>query len=60
MCGRGVFGAFGVSSSFCADFDFAVFFVLPEVSFARDFLFAAFGLGVGVWRRLVFVEGLRL
>ena len=49
ICGAGVFRGFGVSS-FCADFDFALFF-------APDFFFAVFGFGVGVWRRFVFGVG---
>jgi hypothetical protein len=48
MRGAGVFFGFGVSSSCAAEFDFAAFFVLPDPSFARDFSFAVFGLGVGV------------
>ena len=39
-CASGVFRGLGVSS-FCADFDFPVFF-------------AVFGFGVGVWRSFVF------
>jgi len=54
--GRGVFFGLTDSPSVRADFDFAVFFVFPDVSFARDFFFPAFGLGVGVWLRLVFDE----
>jgi hypothetical protein len=54
--GVGVLRGFGLSSSFRADFDFAVFFVWPDVSFARDFFFRIFGLGVGVWRRFTFLE----
>ena len=46
-CGAGVFRGLGVSS-FCADFDFALFF-------APDFF--VFGFGVGVWRRFVFGVG---
>jgi hypothetical protein len=57
MRDAGVFRGFAVSSSFRADFDFAVFFVLADVSFSRDF-FAAFGLGVGVWRPFDFGETL--
>ena len=48
-CGVGVFRGLGVSS-FCADFDLALFF-------APDFFFAVFGFGVGVWRRFVFGVG---
>lgn len=48
-CGAGVFRGLGVSS-FSADFDFALFFVL-------DFFFEVFGFGVGVWRRFVFGVG---
>ena len=55
-CGAGVFRGLGVSS-FCADFDFALFFVLSDVFFASDFFFAVFGFGVGVWRRFVFGVG---
>lgn len=50
----GVFSGFGVSSSFFADLDFPVFFVLCDASFAWDFL--DFGFGVGVWRRFDFDE----
>ena len=46
-CGAGVFRGLGVSS-FCADFDFELFFV-PD--------FVVFGFGVGVWRRFVFGVG---
>ena len=46
-CGAGVFRGLGVSS-FCTDFDFALFF-------SPDFL--VFGFGVGVWRRFVFGVG---
>jgi hypothetical protein len=46
-CGVCVFRGSGVSS-FCADFDFELFFVLSIVLFALDFLFALFGFGVGV------------
>ena len=46
----GVFSGFGVSSSFRADLDFPVFFVLRETSL--DFF--DFGLGVGVWCRFDF------
>src|SRR4030095_12495743 len=45
-CGAGVFRGSGVSS-FCADFDFELFFVLSNVFFALDFFFALFGFGVG-------------
>ena len=38
---------------------FPAFFVLPETSFSLDFFFADFGLGVGVWRRFDFDEGVR-
>ena len=55
-CGAGVFRGLGVSS-FCADFDFALFFVLSTVLFALDLFFALFGFGVGVWRRFVFGVG---
>jgi hypothetical protein len=48
----------GVSSSSLASLDFAVFLVLRAVSFSWDFLFADFGLGVGVWWRFDFSEGL--
>src|SRR5207247_2680679 len=51
-----VFPGFGVASSFSADFDFPVFLVLRAVSFSRDFFFADFGLGVGVWCRFDFGE----
>jgi hypothetical protein len=47
----GVFPGFGVSSSFRADSDLPVFSVSFAVSFSCDFFFAAFGFGVGVWRR---------
>jgi hypothetical protein len=52
----GVFPGLGVSS-FCADFDFVLLFVLLDVFFASDFFFAVFGFGVGVWRRFVFGVG---
>ena len=55
-CGAGVFRGLGVSS-FCADFDFELFFVLSNVLFALDSFFALFGFGVGVWRRFVFGVG---
>ena len=55
-CGAGVFRGLGVSS-FRADFDSALFFVLSDVFFAPDFFFAVFGFGVGVWRRFVFGVG---
>lgn len=54
--GAGVFRSFGVSS-FRADFDFSLFFVLSDAFFAADFVFAIFGFGVGVWRRFVFGVG---
>ena len=37
---------------------FEVFLDFRAVSFPPDFFFAAFGLGVGVWRRFVFGEAL--
>ena len=46
-CGAGVFCGLGVSS-FRADFDFALFFVLSDVFCVPDFFFAVFGFGVGV------------
>jgi hypothetical protein len=49
ICGVGVFRGFGVSS-FCADFDFTLFF-------SPDFPFAVFGFGVGVWCRFAFGVG---
>ena len=52
--GVGVFRGFGVSSSLGAGL--VVFFVLRAVSFSRDFFFADFGLGVGVWCRFDFGE----
>src|SRR6266446_9364953 len=52
--GVGVFRGFGVSSSLGAGL--VVFFVLRAVSFVRDFFFADFGLGVGVWCRFDFGE----
>ena len=55
--GAGVFG-FGVFSCCRADFDPAVFLVLPVVSFSGDFFFALFGFGVAVWRRFDFGEAL--
>ena len=55
-CGAGVFRGLGVSS-FCADFDFELFFVFSTVLFALDLFFAFFGFGVGVWRRFVFGVG---
>ena len=55
-CGAGVFRGLGVSS-FRADLDFALLFVLSDVFFAPDFFFAVFGFGVGVWRRFVFGVG---
>jgi hypothetical protein len=54
----GVFAGFSVSSSLGAGLSFAVFFVLPAVSFVRDFFCAAFGLGVGVCRRFDFDDAL--
>ena len=48
-CGAGVFRGLGVSS-FCADFDFALFF-------ASAFFFVVFGFGVGVWCRFAFGVG---
>jgi hypothetical protein len=36
--------------------DFPAFLLLRAVSFVRDFLFADFGLGVGVWCRFDFGE----
>jgi hypothetical protein len=56
--GVGVFAGFGVSSSFRASLDFPVFLILRAVSFSRDFFFADFGLGVGVWCRFDFGEAL--
>jgi len=51
----GVFCGLGVSSSSRACFDFSVFFDFRAASFSEDFFFfAAFGLGVGVWRRFDF------
>jgi hypothetical protein len=47
----GVFRGFGVSSSFRADSDLPVFLAFLAVSFSRDFFFAVFGFGVGVWCR---------
>src|SRR4029077_3318551 len=55
-CGVGVFRGLGVSS-FCADFDFALFFAFSDVSFAPDFFFAVFGFGVGVWCCFAFGVG---
>ena len=55
-CGAGVFRGFGVSS-FRADFDFSLFFVLSDAFFPPAFFFAVFGFGVGVWRRFVFGVG---
>ncbi len=55
-CGAGVSFGLGVSS-FCADLDFVLFFVLSDVFFEPDFFFAVFGFGVGVWRRLAFGVG---
>ena len=55
-CGDGVFRGLGVSS-FRADFDFSLFFVLSAAFLAPDFFFAVFGFGVGVWRRFVFGAG---
>jgi len=55
-CGAGVFRGLGVST-FCADFDFELFFVLSNVLFALDLFFALFGFGVGAWRRFVFGVG---
>ena len=55
-CDAGVFRGLGVSS-FCADFDFALFFVSSDVFFGPDFFFAVFGFGVGVWRSFVFGVG---
>jgi len=48
-CVVGVFRGLGVSS-FCADFDSALFF-------APDFFFDVFGFGVGVWCRFDFGVG---
>jgi hypothetical protein len=53
----GVFCGFGVSSSSRACFAFSAFFDLRAVCFPGDF-FAAFGLGVGVWRRFDFDDAL--
>jgi hypothetical protein len=44
-------------SSFCADFDFELFFVLSNVLLGLDSFFALFGFGVGVWRCFVFGVG---
>jgi hypothetical protein len=55
-CGVGVFRGSDVFS-FCADFDFELFFVFSTVLFALDLFFALFGFGVGVWRRFVFGVG---
>jgi hypothetical protein len=55
-CGAGVFRGLGVST-FDADFDLELFFVLSTVFFAPDLFFALFGFGVGVWRRFVFGVG---
>ena len=54
--GPGVFAGFGVSCSFRTSLDFPVFLVSRAVSFSRDFFFADFGLGVGVWCRFDFDE----
>ena len=51
-------GGFGVSSATRAALAFAVFLDFRVVSFPADFFFAAFGLGVGVWRRFDFGEAL--
>ena len=56
--GAGVFAGLGVFSCCRADFDPAVFLVLPVVSFSGDFFFALFGFGVAVWRRFDFGEAL--
>jgi hypothetical protein len=52
--GVGVFGGLGVSSSLPASL--VAFLLLRAVSFVRDFFFADFGLGVGVWCRFDFGE----
>ena len=52
--GVGVFAGFGVSSSRGAGL--VVFLFLRPVCFSRDFFFADFGLGVGVWCRFDFGE----
>jgi hypothetical protein len=54
--GAGVFCGFGVSSSSRATFAFPAFWDFPSVSFSRDFFFADFGFGVGVWCRFDFGE----
>src|SRR5262249_55252856 len=46
-CATGVFRCLGVSS-FSARSDFPAFFVLSDVFFPLDFLFAVLGFGVGV------------
>jgi hypothetical protein len=56
--GIGVFGGLGVSSSSRANFVFARVLGFSAVSFSRDFFFAVFGLGVGVWCRFDFGEAL--
>jgi hypothetical protein len=56
--GAGVFAGFGVSSSSRASLGFPFVLDFPAVSFSRDFFLAAFGLGVGVWRRFDFGEAL--
>ena len=51
----GVFCGFGASSSSRACFAFSAFFDFRAASFSEDFFFfAAFGPGVGVWRRFDF------
>ena len=58
-CGAGVFRGLGVSS-FCADFDFALFFVLSDVFFAPIFAFRCWGvasLRFRRWRFLWFRSG---
>jgi hypothetical protein len=52
--GAGVFAGLGVSCSSRANLAFLAVLDFPAVSFSRDFFFAAFGLGVGVWRRFDF------
>lgn len=52
--GAGVFAGLGVSSSSRASLAFPPVLDFPVVCFSRDFFFAAFGLGVGVWRRFDF------
>ena len=55
----GVFCGFGASSSSRACFAFSAFFDFRAASFSEDFFFAAaFGLGVGVWRRFDFDDAL--